>query len=576
MSTTLSETFGGLGGGSFSEIAPQGTYIVGFILRANGNGGQFLEYIQPIYSNGNNGIGHGGTGGSTKSWSLDTGAVLTEIKIWSGKYIDAIQFISDNRSDSSKNVTKSLKFGGSGGKLTELKIEKGRELIGISGKCGSWIDSLQFTFSAGPSSPIDPLMGIEMSKFYHNRTHSDITVLINDKKFELHSLILNQNPILWDLLKIKKSLVVEDLKYFEMYLEYLYSGTIRIDEHTFNGMIKVCDTFSDNDLITSCYDYLIKTQCSTENVFQLLIDAKNGMYGKRSSELITKCNVVINQDVEQCLNAKKFLELPLDIAVQVLSSDISTHEIVIYETAVKYSKAYVKSHSGVEYNEIFKSFIPSIRLPLLEEDELLTIIKPSNAFPFEKYLEALEYKIAPEDCEIVGKSEYKTRGGQKGFIFVPCNSTNFTLSNKNYTVEKTGGGNDWNFCQVHGKTPFGKGVTYFEYVIDTTNSDKSGFAVGITPWPGNGMTSVSNDHVCGLGGSNYGTVQGGTLTASKKGSVIGILVEPNKSKVSWFLDGKSTGLTFNMVNGVQYCACVHLYYVGNKVTLKFPTKIPKY
>jgi hypothetical protein len=568
MSLESSAAFGGMGGTSFTESAKGGKTIIGFHL---GNGTS-LASIQCIYSDNKTGVHHGATGGTKNTWILQEGEVLEEIHVRHGQYVDSICFVT--------NKGKSSVFGGFGGTQDVIKLTG--PLVGFSGREGvfSTIDNICFTWDSSKKlATVDQkgsllMMAQEMSDAFNVSTYSDLQITVNGKIVYLHKVILSQNPTLMSSLE-KTNTFEKVSPTFLDFLKYHYTGEIEISSSNYSDLVAFCDKYDSTVLIGLVHDFIVKTMCTPENVFQLLVDAKNGKFGKNSTSLVSKCDKVISQDAEACLNSSKLLELPMDLIIPLLSGNIDVPEMVIYEAATKWCNNYIKKHTDEKFDSVFKSFLPVFRLPLFDEEELVTVIKPTNYFTMEKYLEALEYKIAPDECDVKNKPEYKERGQGTKFGLSPCDlgSYSFTITNKGLTVKNHGGTSDWNGGRLAGTKPFTKGKHFFEYVIDLVSSDKSGYAVGITKDP-KAVTYVSNDPVCSLGGSNYGTVSGGTLAGSQLGDRIGILLDFGKLTCKWYKNGTATGLTFPLQAGQPYYASVHLYYVGDQVSLKFGGKMP--
>jgi Jacalin-like lectin domain len=64
--------------------------------------------------------------------------VVSQINVWSGSYIDAIQLTYTDGESTGK-------IGGSGGSLTMYNLEGGEQIIELSGRYGSYIDSLSIS-----------------------------------------------------------------------------------------------------------------------------------------------------------------------------------------------------------------------------------------------------------------------------------------------------------------------------------------------------------------------------------------------------------------------------------------------
>ena len=83
----------------------------------------------------------GGSGGNSFSDTLPAaGTRVTEVRIRSGQYIDAIQVVYASASGSSVAAGQ---HGGSGGRVNIFRLDADEYITGISGRCGDIIDSLR-------------------------------------------------------------------------------------------------------------------------------------------------------------------------------------------------------------------------------------------------------------------------------------------------------------------------------------------------------------------------------------------------------------------------------------------------
>jgi hypothetical protein len=93
----------------------------------------------------------GGEGGSAFTDQLPpSGARVVEVQINSGDYVDSVQIVlalPDGRT-----VT-TPRHGGSGGRRNTFRLDSGEYIVGISGRCGDYIDSIQFQTNRRESQP---------------------------------------------------------------------------------------------------------------------------------------------------------------------------------------------------------------------------------------------------------------------------------------------------------------------------------------------------------------------------------------------------------------------------------------
>lgn len=118
----------------------------------------------------------GGAGGNYFSDPQIGGLRVVEVRIRSGAYIDAIQFVYEQKV--TKQIIEGKKHGGSGGTLSVFKLQPDEYITRITGKHGNFVDSLQlvtnkgrtkgwggtggsvhYTYSAPPGTEIHGLFG---------------------------------------------------------------------------------------------------------------------------------------------------------------------------------------------------------------------------------------------------------------------------------------------------------------------------------------------------------------------------------------------------------------------------------
>jgi len=161
-----SQTFGGRGGTSDFRIdVPSGYLVIGFA----GRSGVYVDaigltYAPLYYTSPNRSVVipttayptpdafpstqvaqtnlAGGNGGSAfADQDVPSGARLSEIRIWSGDGIDALQAVYQLADGSQQQ---GARRGGSGGNAFVLRLDADEYLIGISGRAGQRVDSLRF------------------------------------------------------------------------------------------------------------------------------------------------------------------------------------------------------------------------------------------------------------------------------------------------------------------------------------------------------------------------------------------------------------------------------------------------
>lgn len=83
----------------------------------------------------------GGTGGKEFSdQRVPENAKVSEVRIWSGKFIDAIQMVHET---SDGKLIELEKHGGRGGNFASFRLERDEYITGIKGWYGQYIDSIR-------------------------------------------------------------------------------------------------------------------------------------------------------------------------------------------------------------------------------------------------------------------------------------------------------------------------------------------------------------------------------------------------------------------------------------------------
>eukprot|EP01080_Neovahlkampfia_damariscottae_P008381 gene8381-206_t len=437
---------------------------------------------------------------------------------------------------------------------------------------GSVVPKEQFIKVGGKKTIFDLISSLKLT--LNDKKYSDLTITIGKKQFYCHKLILSQcSKLNLNQSEIKVENIEEVV--FSKILDFLYTGSIEVSKDNNDIYLKSANILGCQPLSLTCFEFLSNSNQS--NICQLLMDGKNGKFGEVDVDgLVNKCVKVISKKCEEIFKSDDFLNLDSEVILSILkSSDIDIDELSIFNAIIKWGKNQQKK-TNKELNEILKDLILQVRLPLISSEDLIKIVKPTKLVPFDSYLHALEYHVAPEDVKPIG-IQFKARGSNstkfKWDITTGGNQQCFTLSNSNLTVKKISGGSTWNNAMIYGNKPLKSGKHYYELKLDHTASDKSGFAIGLSK-DKKLKQKYSKDMVIGMSGYQY-NLSGTNGSSNKAGDVIGVLVDFGRSKVYFFINGKKCGSEGLLQSGTEYWPCVHLYYVNDQTTLSFPSTIPK-
>jgi jacalin-like lectin domain-containing protein len=147
-----SPTFGGSGGSrDFRVDVPANAQLTGLAGRA----GNYLDAIGltfiPIRRGFYSGFGSapqpgqtsltGGSGGTVfVDGDVPAGASIVEVRVWAGDYVDSVQMIYNLPNGRSLEA---VRHGGDGGRAASFRLEQGEYIVGLSGRCGTYVDSLR-------------------------------------------------------------------------------------------------------------------------------------------------------------------------------------------------------------------------------------------------------------------------------------------------------------------------------------------------------------------------------------------------------------------------------------------------
>jgi hypothetical protein len=139
-----SPTYGGSGGKrDFRIEVPSHNHAIGFVGRA----ARYLDAIglnfvpMTIQQIKRTRIVGGGGGSAFSDQDIPLGARISEIRIRSADYVDAVQFVyilQDGR------LLEGPRHGGTGGRSRVFRLDSDEHLLGISGRYGRYIDSIKF------------------------------------------------------------------------------------------------------------------------------------------------------------------------------------------------------------------------------------------------------------------------------------------------------------------------------------------------------------------------------------------------------------------------------------------------
>jgi Jacalin-like lectin domain len=156
-----SPLFGGHGGGrDFHIDVPANAQVTGFTGRA----GEYLDAIGLTFAPlrrrffgasederaGQTPLACGPGGGAFVDSDIPEEARIVEVQVHAGEYVDSVQIIY---SFPNGRPLEGAKHGGGGGRTATFRLEPGEYIVGISGRCGTYVDSLRIHTNRRVSQP---------------------------------------------------------------------------------------------------------------------------------------------------------------------------------------------------------------------------------------------------------------------------------------------------------------------------------------------------------------------------------------------------------------------------------------
>jgi hypothetical protein len=130
---------GGNGGNPFMDETPQDARITEIRVFA----GIFIDGIQAVYALPNGrlfeGVVHGNRGGAPNVFRLERDEYVIGLSGRCGQYLDSLQIMTNRRT--------SPRYGGPGGKRDyRVEVDSGYQAIGFLGRSGKYLDAIGLTY----------------------------------------------------------------------------------------------------------------------------------------------------------------------------------------------------------------------------------------------------------------------------------------------------------------------------------------------------------------------------------------------------------------------------------------------
>ena len=182
---------------------------------------------------------------------------------------------------------------------------------------------------------------------------------------------------------------------FGSILQYMYEGSIVIDENNAVPILSIAEYLKIEDLHKRVQEYLTSS-LTRSTVLQVL---KRALEIKTSYNMIGRCILIIARNFSQMyITGSNFEFLPREILLSILRHEslAVNSEYAVYKTIYNYLRSHYKSEEDIPYdvrNELFET----VRFPFMKYDELEECIKDALV-PMNLVAEALMIRLATHEC----------------------------------------------------------------------------------------------------------------------------------------------------------------------------------
>lgn len=181
---------------------------------------------------------------------------------------------------------------------------------------------------------------------------------------------------------------------FKLILKYIYTGKINLRQMLTPQMNLILDTLG----LSNLFGYLelkeeisnfLKNSLRLDNVCNIL-DASR-LY--ELDALVNICNTFIDKNAEDLLSHESFKYLYKDSLIQLLARDsFYVDEVEIFNAI----NGWIECNSDLKPEEI-KEVLSKIRLPLISNMDLLTVVRPSKILEPDQILDAIAVREQLKD-----------------------------------------------------------------------------------------------------------------------------------------------------------------------------------
>ncbi|XP_033639361.1 BTB/POZ domain-containing protein 9-like [Asterias rubens] len=246
------------------------------------------------------------------------------------------------------------------------------------------------------------ILSQDIGNLFANEDYSDVTLVVEDKYFHAHRVILAARcqyfrALLFGGMKESapgcNEIELQDTtaQAFEALLKYIYTGRINLldlKEDVLLDVLGLAHQYGFVDLEGSISDYL-RAILSIHNVC-LIYDVAS-LY--TLDALKETCYHFIEANAGDVMNSESFLSLSESALKEVITRDsFYASEIAIFKAV----QAWTRANKDSNFSEIAKA----IRLPLMTMTELLNVVRPTKLLSADDILDAIKVKQESRNVDL--------------------------------------------------------------------------------------------------------------------------------------------------------------------------------
>jgi len=176
-----------------------------------------------------------------------------------------------------------------------------------------------------------------------------------------------------------------DSEAFRSFLQYLYTGTVTLDETNAVHLLEASHQYQLPELKESCIQFAAKT-LQPEDVLEYLRVAVfcNEM------QLVDRCFTFIDERTEEILHTESILRISKELFSQILQRDsLRAPEVALFSALLLWRE----KNDGQAAKELARL----IRIPQMDAKDIIKTVKPSKLVSEEILFASMAFHAAPEE-----------------------------------------------------------------------------------------------------------------------------------------------------------------------------------